>query len=173
MKVRRHLARLEPMVLSPIRGISQQEWHEAPRGRWSVAQIVHHLALSVDLVAKAFERRADRTDMRRRANPYQTLGRHLMLGVGAIPRGLKAPDVARPDERPDPELIVAEFRIGVEQLTHFADSWPESRQVALFVRHPVVGDLNLPEWCRFHYLHCRHHARQLVGRLDWVRERKA
>jgi hypothetical protein len=30
--------------------------------------------------------------------------------------------------------------------------------------------LNLPEWVRFHYVHCRHHTRQIRERLRWLRK---
>jgi hypothetical protein len=56
-------------------------------------------------------------------------------------------------------LVAAQFRVGVERLATMVDTWPEQRQLEVFVRHPIAGDLNLPEWVRFHYVHCRHHAK--------------
>lgn len=169
MKVTRQLARLEPMVLQPLRGLEGEDWHRAPKGEWSVAQIVQHLSISVDVVAEAFEGRAHRTDMRRRSTPAQAVIRHLVLGVETIPRGFKAPAAAQPSEHPDPELVQAQFRMGVERLRLFSEQWPQERQERVFVRHPLLGDLNLPEWIRFHYLHCRHHAKQIQRRLKWLR----
>jgi hypothetical protein len=32
----------------------------------------------------------------------------------------------------------------------------------------MLGDLNLPEWVRFHFLHCRHHAGEISDRLKWL-----
>ncbi len=169
MKVRRQLERLEPMVLGPLNGLAGADWHRAPPAKWSVCQIVQHLAMSVDLVATAFERRADEPVMQRRATPHQTVLRHILLGVGRIPGGVEAPDVVRPHEEPDPALAMAQFRMGVERHGTLVDMWPQERQLEVFVRHPIVGDLNLPEWIRFHYVHCRHHARQLERRLAWLR----
>jgi hypothetical protein len=48
------------------------------------------------------------------------------------------------------------------------ETWPERRQVEVFVKHPLLGDLNLPEWARFHYVHARHHARQIRSRLRYI-----
>jgi hypothetical protein len=56
-------------------------------------------------------------------------------------------------------LVAAQFGVGVERLATMVDTWPEQRQLEVFVRHPIAGDLNLPEWVRFHYVHCRHHAK--------------
>lgn len=170
MKVSRQLDRLEPMVLVPLHGVSGDDWHKAPRGKWTLAQILQHLAIGVDVVGTTLEQRADK-HMCRRAKPHQTVLRHLILGLGAIPGGLKAPAVTKPEDQPDPELIAAQFRMGVEKLRELAGTWPKDLQLNRYVGHPFLGDLNLPEWVRFHYLHCRHHAKQLRDRVSWIRRR--
>ena len=57
MKTTRQLAALEPMVLGRLRGISGDDWHAAPKGRWSLAQILHHLAVGFDEVTLKLEER--------------------------------------------------------------------------------------------------------------------
>lgn len=168
MKVTRQLSRLEPMILDPVRELKGDGWHRAPRGKWSLAQIVSHLAIGLDGVAAAFEPRAQKFGMIRRATPGQHLLRHLVLGLGKFPPGREAPEKSRPADRPDPEAAVAQFRMGVERTTSLVAQWPRGRQVEVFVKHPVFGDLNLPEWVRFHFVHCRHHARQIEARLKWL-----
>jgi transposase len=123
----------------------------------------------VDRVGDVFERRAAKINMRRRARPHHAVVRHLVLGLGRLPGGLKAVEGTEPANRPEPELIAAQFRMAVERLRQLTHDWPAERQVGRFVRHPLLGDLNLPEWVRFHYLHCRHHARQIEERLEWLR----
>ena len=74
------------------------------------------------------------------------------------------------------ELIDFEARDHVHQVvdasgTSFLSAMkilPEERREAVFVRHPLLGDLNLVEWVRFHYLHCRHHAREIRDRVRWL-----
>jgi hypothetical protein len=122
----------------------------------------------VDLVAGAFERRAEAPTVPRRASPHQTVIRHLLLGLGKFPPGISSPERVRPHDRPDPELAAAQFRMGVERTGMLVEAWPPQRQVGVFVLHPILGDLNLPEWVRFHYVHCRHHARQIQDRLLWL-----
>ncbi len=172
MKVRHQLERLDTLVLEPLNGVTGADWHRAPNGKWSVCQILQHLAMGVDLVATAFEQRADKPLMKRRATPHQTILRHLLLGVGKIPSGAQSPERVKPHEEPDPEQVMAQFRMGVERLAVLSETWPESRQLERFVRHPIVGDLNLPEWVRFHYVHCRHHAKQIGARLEWLNGRQ-
>ncbi len=168
MRVSRQLSRLEPMVLHGVRNVKDGDWHRAPKGKWSLAQIVGHLAASVDLVATAFERRAEKEGMTRSATPKQQLLRHVVLGVGSLPAGRKTPEQVMPADRPDPEAVKAQFRVGVERLSAMVESWPQERQTSVFVAHPVLGDLNLPEWVRFFYVHCRHYERQLRTRRRWL-----
>lgn len=169
MKISRQLSRLEPMVLKPLHRLTGDDWHRGPEGKWSIAQIVQHLAIGVDSVAEAFARREDAQGMKRRATPHQTVLRHLALGLGRFPPGLESPQGARPDEHPEPDLIQAQFRMGVEQFRDIAERWPRARQEAVFVNHPILGDLNFPEWVRFHFVHCRHHARQIRHRLELLK----
>ena len=169
MKVTRQLDRLEPMVLHPLRDLNEDWWHRGPEGKWSIAQILEHMSIGVDVVATLLERRSDRTDMRRRSKPYQNVLRHLVLGVGRHPGGLKAPEVARPGDHPDPELITAQFRMGVERLKQYHETWSDEQKEHVFVAHPLLGDLTLLEWARFHYLHCRHHAEQIKWRQRWLK----
>ena len=171
MKTSRQLAALEPMILDRLRGVEEDDWHTAPSGRWTLAQILEHLAIGVDHVVRQLGERKDRTDMKRRADPRQTLMRHLVLGVGRIPRGRKTPKAARPGDRPDPELAMAQYRMAVAELARLTESVPADRQTAIFVQHPILGDLNLPEWVRFFYVHNRHHGHQIDVRLRWLRRR--
>lgn len=170
MKVSHHLARLEPMVLHPIHGLAEPGWHRAPNGKWSIAQIVQHLAIGIDLVGHAFEELSGEDEMARRSKPYQSALRHLTLGVGKYPGTLKALPDAKPDAKPDPELVAAQFRMGVEHYKTLAAEWSTDKQTTRFVPHPVLGDLNFPEWVRFHYLHCRHHASEIGHRVKQLKK---
>lgn len=172
MKVRRQLAALEPMVLLPLRHLEPEDWHRALPAKWSIAQIVRHLGIGIDYTAATLERRAGRPDLKRRATPGQALLRHLYLGLGRVKPGRDAPAGTVPEERPDPEATVAQFRMAVARLENMLATWPWERQRSVFAKNPALGDLTLPEWVRFHYVHCRHHAKQIQARLRWLAAKK-
>ncbi|HWP38594.1 MAG TPA: DinB family protein [Gemmatimonadales bacterium] len=173
MKVQRQLAALEPLILGPVRGVNGEDWHRRVPGKWSLAQIIRHVAIGVDYSATTFEGRAARTDMRRRSTPGQAIMRHLILGLGKFPKGREAPAGSVPEDRPDAEAAVAQVRMGIARFEALVETWPQERWTRIFVKHPVLGDLNLPEWIRFHYVHCRHHSRQIQARLRWLRAQRA
>lgn len=168
MKAREQLRRLESLILDPLQDVEGESWHRAPKGKWSLAQILTHLSIGADLVATTLEHRVGKLGMKRRATRREAVFRHLLLGVGKFPPGSEAPERTVPEDRPDPELITAQFRMALERLEVMLEQWPEDRQLNVFVRHPVLGDLNLPEWIRFQYVHGRHHAGQIQERLRWL-----
>ena len=168
MRVSHHLARLEPLVLAPLHGLSDGDWYRAPKGKWSIAQIVQHVAIGIDLVGRSFAALAGTPPMRRQNKPHETVLRHLTLGIGHYPAALKALPQANPDPKPDHDLVTAQFRMGVEQYKEIAGTWTTTQQQDHYVPHPLLGDLNFPEWVRFHFLHCRHHATEIRQRMKWM-----
>ena len=169
MKVTRQLSSLESLVLDPLREVSTGAWRSAPEGKWCLAQIVEHLAIAFDVVANGVAALPEHEPREREATPAQSVLRHTLLGSGELPKGMKAPDISEPSEDPDPELVVARFRMGIELTRALVEDWSEERQAVAFLRHPVLGDLNLPEWVRFHFVHCTLHARQIEKRLGELR----
>lgn len=169
MRVAHHIARFEPLVLHPLHGLNEADWYRAPDGVWSIAQIVQHVAIGIDLVARSFRELGDAEPMARQCKPHQRVLRHLTLGTGQYPGTLRALPHAKPDPKPERDLVTAQFRMGVEQYREIDAEWPTERKAERFVPHPVLGDLNFPEWVRFHFLHCRHHAGEIRRRMEWLR----
>jgi hypothetical protein len=58
-----------------------------------------------------------------------------------------------------------ELRAGHARFLELARTLLPRRAEDLLVKHPVLGDLTLEEWMRFHIVHCRHHAKQIRDRM--------
>jgi len=159
-------AGIPDVVLGPLAGRPEADWHRAPPGKWTPAQIVHHLAISIDGSGRVFEERRAKPPMRRRPRPgRQRLAQFLYLDMGWIPSGRPAPMATEPAERPDPGAVERQLRDGVALFLALAHELLPARRDDLFVKHPAFGDLTLPEWLRFHIRHCAHHAKQIRARL--------
>lgn len=159
-------AQIPEVVLGPLRGRAEPDWQRAPAGKWTPAQIVHHLAISLDLSGRTFEARRTKPPMqRRRRTARELLGYILVFGVGRTLPGREAPATVRPAERPEPRAVERQLREGVERFLVLARTLLPDRSTDLFVKNPALGDLTLPEWLRFHVWHCAHHARQIRARL--------
>src|SRR5205814_3486998 len=95
-------AAIPDVVLGPLAGRPEAHWHRAPPGKWTPAQIVQHLAISIDGSGRAFEQRRAKPPMRRRPRPVrQRLAQFVYLDIGWIPSGRPAPAATEPAERPD------------------------------------------------------------------------
>lgn len=159
-------ADLPTLVLGPLAGRPEADWHKAPPGKWSPAQIVEHLAIGLEWSAQRFEERRARDPMVRRPRSVaQRLGYFLVMRVGWVPSGAEAPAQSRPAEHPDPAAAERRFREGVARLLELGRLLLPARRHDLFVKHPRIGDLNLEEWLKFHVWHCGHHAKQIRARL--------
>jgi len=159
-------ADLPEVVFGPLAGRSDADWYHAPPGKWCAAQIVDHLAISVDWSGGKFaERRAREPMVRRPRSPFQRIAYFFIMRVGWIPRLFNASEGTRPSDRPDRAAAERRFRAGHGRFLELQQILLPARRNDLFVKHPVLGDLNFEEWLHFHVWHCGHHAKQIRERL--------
>jgi hypothetical protein len=89
----------------------------------------------------------------------------LVVKFGYLPNGRKAPDRATPRG-----MLPEEVRQGIwmelQQMSSALDDC-ERRfgQRAKIMNHPFLGPLTGEEWRKFHWVHGRHHARQIRERM--------
>lgn len=157
---------LPAIVLGPLEDRPDPDWYQAPPGKWSPAQIVEHLALALEGCADGFEKRRARDPMfRRRLTGLERAGKLFVMHFGWFPPFLTAPTMTAPAPHVDRGAAESHFRRGVERMEELARLLLPARARDLFVKHPGMGDLTLPEWLEFHVIHSRHHARQIRSRL--------
>src|SRR2546428_8691789 len=89
------------LVLGPLAGRPDADWHRAPPGKWSPAQIVQHLAIGIDGSARTFESRRAHAPMRRRPRTVrERLAYLVILQLGWYPTGFQSPAAVLTVERP-------------------------------------------------------------------------
>ncbi|MBI1966518.1 MAG: DinB family protein [Gemmatimonadetes bacterium] len=159
-------ADLPDVVLGPLAGRPDADWYHAPPGKWCPAQIVEHLAIGLDSSSRRFEERRAREPMvRRPRSPLARIAYFFIMRLGWVPGVFNAPEGTRPSDRPDRAAAERRFREGVARFQELERILLPARRNDLFVKHPVLGDLNFEEWLHFHVWHCGHHAKQIRERL--------
>jgi uncharacterized protein DUF1569 len=154
------------IVLGPLATRPDADWYRAPAGHWTAAQIVEHLALGLQWTAAGFEDRRARDPMvRRPLKLLERVGRVCIMDLGFFPPFLRAPERSVPPEKIERHVAEEHFRKGFERIQEIAKLLLPARARDLFVKHPRLGDLTLPEWMEFHVRHARHHAKQIRQRI--------
>lgn len=159
------LQRLQEEIAAAVAGLSAEQlsWH--PPGKWCAAEILEHLYLSYTGTVKGFERVAragkplgSRQSWRQRR---QTL---IVVGLGYMPSGRQAPQVARPRGVPR-ETVLAEIGPKIAEMNDMIALCEEklgSRSKLL--DHPILGPLTAPQWRKLHLVHGLHHLKQILRR---------
>jgi hypothetical protein len=158
------VASLERIVLGPLSDRPVGDWQRAPAGKWTPAQIVEHLALSLELSARGFEA-AQGARARRPRTSLERLSGWFVFRLGWTPPGIRAPRRTTPAGQVEAADAGRHFREGLRRWLVLESRPAVERDAAVYVQHPRLGELDFEEWLRFHEWHCRHHARQIRGRL--------
>jgi hypothetical protein len=91
----------------------------------------------------------------------------LVVNLGYVPAGRKAPERATPRGMPPEEVqqaIASELqrmRLGLDDCERRFGAGTK------IMDHPFLGPLTAGEWRKFHWVHGRHHARQIRERISY------
>jgi hypothetical protein len=114
-------------------------------GRWSLAQILNHLAVSIRYTTEGFPGRHAPWLIRK------TIGflvLQLMLRTERIAEGMKIPREYLPAPDLDATCEAEKLRAAIDQLLTATGGLKP---------HPLVGELSPARWERYHCIHCAHH----------------
>lgn len=160
-------SRLPDIVLGPLTAAGADVWSRSVDGQWSPGEIVAHLVAAMERSATGFESRADHAPMKRRPGTvFQRLARLMVLKAGRFGPKRKAPEGTGPPASPDRAATEAAFRSCVQRFLDLERRLLPQRERDLYLKHPVLGDLTLREFMRFHVVHAKHHAKQIRQRMS-------
>jgi|ERR1035438_6301370 hypothetical protein len=162
-----YLERLQQELEDATRGVSAAAMVQAASGKWNGAQILEHLFLTYHHTNRGLEKclQAGAPLSVRRASLREWVRRVAVLKFGYFPEGRKSPERALPRGMPIEELAPA---IAPEIQTMAAGFDDCERRFGARTRildHPILGPLTAEEWRKFHWIHGRHHARQMRERM--------
>jgi DinB superfamily len=159
-----HLEELKLAVESAAEGMSSEQlsWH--PAGKWCAAEALEHLYLTYSGTIKGFSRVIEGGKPLVGASSLKLrLRTFVVVRLGHMPRGRKAPPNAMPRGLPV-EKVRNEVGTKIVEMDAIIAQCEErfGRRVRL-LDHPILGPLTATEWRRFHLVHGRHHAEQILG----------
>ncbi len=156
------MEQLANIIAQSISGLNppQLEWH--PQGKWSIAEIVEHLSLTYSgtriVFARCLESGAPSATM---PTIKDRVSAFVVTRLGYFPNGRQAPGPTRPKGKPSSAVVSGigqDIAIMDEAIQHCERRFGSNIKL---VNHPVLGPLSGPEWRSFHFVHGRHHVRQI------------
>jgi hypothetical protein len=157
------LDKLKGSLQSAVEGMSSEQlsWH--PPGKWCAAELLEHLYLTYTGTIKGFERVVSKgKPLASRASMAQRMLTLVVVGLGHMPAGRKAPAMVLPKGLPAEQVrneigakIVAMEAIIAQCEARFG------RGVQL-LDHPILGPLSATQWRKLHLVHGQHHLKQIL-----------
>jgi hypothetical protein len=138
-------------------------------GQWSIAETIEHLARAFSGTTRGLARAlADGRPGGSRPSIRSRAGALLVIELGYFPRGRQSPKVARPVGIEPAEALP----LALENLRAMDDALARAATEfgtrVMILDHPIIGPLNVRQWRKFHWIHTRHHVRQILGRRTRV-----
>lgn len=158
-----YLKRLWDGIESVVRKMPEDELlRRSATGKWSPAEILEHLNLTYWATIKNMGRRLNaEKPLAARPTLKQRLQTVLVIGAGYFPSGRKSPDYAEPKGAPA-EQLREEIRKRILEMDELIGKCETKfGSHALIAEHPILGPLTARQWRKFHWVHGRHHLRQI------------
>ena len=162
-----YLEQLQQAIATATRGMTSQELARHPGGKsdgkWCVAEVLEHLYLTYTGTIKGCERclqagkpLAGPITLKQRARIT------LVVKLSHLPKGRKAPERTTPKGM-SPEKVVAEIGATIATMGELIAQC-EARYGARtrVLDHPILGPLTARQWRKFHWVHGRHHVKQIL-----------
>jgi Protein of unknown function (DUF1569) len=156
------LRKLQDAIGESTHGMSGEQltWH--PNGKWCVAEVLEHLYLTYHQTVRGCQRcLQEGKPLARSPNVQDRLRTTVVVRLGYMPAGRKAPERSMPRGMAAEEVVKV---IGTE-ITAMNDAIAECEsrfgKATRILDHPILGPLTAQQWRRFHWVHGRHHVKQI------------
>jgi hypothetical protein len=158
------LQQTQDAIEAATAGMSTDELLRRPaEGKWCAAEILEHLARAFHETIPGLEKCCERGQpVAKRATVYHKLARMLVVGFGHLPSGRPAPAMTVPSGM-QPEETMKMLRESLSRMDDLFARCEKQFGRAKLTNHPVLGPLNAAQWRKFHWVHARHHVRQIAA----------
>jgi len=158
-----YLRRALEVIEAATEGMSEDQLVRHPDGKWSTALILEHLALAFTGTTKGLARclEAGRSSASAPTLKHRVTTA-IVVGLGYLPSGAQAPERTRPKGIPAEKVrqTVHESLIAMDEALARCEQRFGHRVAVL--DHPILGPLSVRQWRKFHWVHARHHLKQVA-----------
>ena len=157
-----YLSRVKRAIEQATDGITWEQMSQHAPGRWSVAEILEHLNLTYSGSTRAMEKCLQTGRPRLKSARFgEHVAKFVVVNFRWMPAGRQAPAYAVPSGAP-PAQIGQEIQVSLarmdEVLTQCEVRFGKRTKL---LNHPFLGPLTAEQWRIFHWVHARHHMKQI------------
>jgi Protein of unknown function (DUF1569) len=164
------LEELKRAVQSAAEGLSSEQltWH--PPGKWCAAEILEHLYLTYTGTIKGFAKVLEAgKPLATRASVMHRMRTIVVVRFLHMPEGRKAPVNTRPKGLPGVNVRSEVGTKIMEMDAIIAQCEARFGPSRRLLDHPILGPLTASEWRTFHFVHGRHHVKQILRLRESVK----
>ncbi len=163
----RHLQRAHDALQQAAGTLTLDQLSARPPGKWTIAEILEHLSKTFYYTTAGAEKTlAAGTPTARPASLRKRARQFIVIDCGYLPTGIEAPKLVVPVGI-DPATALPEATDNLRQMDAALDKAAArfGANVKL-MNHPIVGALSVRQWRKLHWVHTRHHLRQIRKRIS-------
>jgi hypothetical protein len=150
---------------SALAGFSPADADAARGGRWSIANVVEHLDLTYTRNVAGLERRLRKGNSpERKRTLRQAAIRTVIITLGYFPPGRSAPEMVVPQGRAFSDVVAGLYGHLEELDRCLTEAERVFGATPAVLDHPIIGPFSVDDWRRFHWVHTRHHLKQIRAR---------
>lgn len=151
------------MIADATAGMDPAALARHPEGKWCAAEIVEHLLITYTATTKGLRKAiVAGKPLGSRPTLKNRLFQFVVLDVGYFPTGRQAPAMTIPKGL-QPDQVVRAVEQALPEMdaaiTECEQKYGSGVKVA---DHPVLGPLTARQWRQFHFIHARHHMKQVT-----------
>lgn len=169
------LDRTRHEIETAVAGMTPRQLEIAPEGKWSSAQILEHLARAFGSTAKMLEIQMAQGKSPDRTSPNfrQRIANFVVIDLGHLPSGRTAPSMTTPTGNDGANAVsrilenLERMRVAIGEAER---RWGTGKPIGT---HPILGPLTVSQWRKFHFVHTRHHMKQVRERRMMARSATA
>lgn len=154
-------------ILEAVEGFSDEQLNHKPaQGKWSAMQVLDHLQMMENVIAKNISKELERE------TSHKAVKKPIQLTVSRAIK-VKAPSYTKPKEDfIKLETMKDELAASRQLLNDIYDNATEASLRSKSLPHPVFGKVPLMQWFPFVGLHEKRHFKQLENVLSEINGEK-
>jgi len=153
------------MIADATQGMTAEQLARKPEGKWCAAEVVEHLLMTYTATTAGLRKAlAKGKPQGGRPSLPDRVKQWVVLDVGYFPTGRKAPAMTIPKGLQPAEVVHAVEHALPDMDAAITECEQKYGSGVKIADHPVLGPLTATQWRKFHYVHAKHHMKQ-VARL--------